>query len=96
MIPNQFGFRKGHSTSHALDFSINHIQEALREKQHVLGIFIDLSTLVKPLTRLTIKYSYTNFTIMGSEVTHTPFLRAIYQTVPSMYTVLKPIPTAEI
>ena len=37
MIPDQFGFRKGHSTSHALNFSINHIQEAL------LAIFIDLS-----------------------------------------------------
>ena len=43
MIPYQFGFRKGHSTSHVLNFSINHIQEALREKQHVLGTFIDLS-----------------------------------------------------
>ena len=43
MIPNQFGFRKGHSTSNALNFYINHIQEVLREKQHVLGIFIDLS-----------------------------------------------------
>ena len=43
MNPNQFGFRKGHSTSHALNYSVNHIQEALKEKQHVLGIFIDLS-----------------------------------------------------
>ena len=43
MRPNQFGFQKGHSTSHGLNFSINHIQEVLREKQHVLGIFIDLS-----------------------------------------------------
>ena len=39
----QFGFRKAHSTSHALNYSINHIQEALKNKEHVLGIFIDLS-----------------------------------------------------
>ena len=39
----QFGFRKGHSTSHALNYSINHIQDALKNKEHVLGIFIDLS-----------------------------------------------------
>ena len=40
---NQFGFRKGHSTSHALNYSISKIQNALNKKQHVLGIFIDLS-----------------------------------------------------
>ena len=39
----QFGFRKNHSTSHALNFSINHIQNALNNKKHLLGIFIDLS-----------------------------------------------------
>ena len=39
----QFGFRKNHSTSHALNFSINHIQNSLKQNHHVLGIFIDLS-----------------------------------------------------
>ena len=39
----QFGFRKGHSTSHALNFSINHIEKSLRNKMHVLAIFIDFS-----------------------------------------------------
>ena len=43
MTPYQFGFRKDHSTSHALNYSIHHIQEALNNKKHVLGIFIDLS-----------------------------------------------------
>ena len=40
---NQFGFRKGHSTSHALNYSVNHIESLLKENKHVLGIFIDLS-----------------------------------------------------
>lgn len=40
---SQFGFRKSHSTSHALNYSIFHIQEALKKGLHVLGIFIDLS-----------------------------------------------------
>ena len=40
---NQFGFRTGHSTSHALNYSIHHINNALAENNHVLGIFIDLS-----------------------------------------------------
>ena len=36
MNPCQFGFRKGHSTSHALNYSINHIQEALKKKNTLL------------------------------------------------------------
>lgn len=40
---NQFGFRKGHSTGHALHHSINIVQNALKQKNHVIGIFIDLS-----------------------------------------------------
>ena len=39
----QFGFRKGHSTSHALNYSINTIKEANNSKKHVIGVFIDLS-----------------------------------------------------
>ena len=40
---SQFGFRRGHSTSHALNYSVNHIQQSLKNGNHVLGIFIDLS-----------------------------------------------------
>ena len=39
----QFGFRDSHSTSHAVNCSIAGIHESLRQKKHVLGIFIDLS-----------------------------------------------------
>ena len=40
---SQFGFRKSHSTSHALNYSVYQIQQALKQGLHVLGIFIDLS-----------------------------------------------------
>ena len=40
---NQYGFRKNHSISHALNFSVNYVESCLKKKQHVLGIFIDLS-----------------------------------------------------
>ena len=40
---NQFGFRKSHSTSAALNYSVRQIENALNRKKHVLGIFIDLS-----------------------------------------------------
>ena len=39
----QFGYRKNHSTSHVINYSINHINNLLKNKEHVLGIFIDLS-----------------------------------------------------
>ena len=39
----QFGFRKNHSTAHAVNYSINNIIKNLENKNHVIGIFIDLS-----------------------------------------------------
>ena len=40
---NQYGFRKNHSTSHALNYSVRHIENCLKNDKYVLGIFIDLS-----------------------------------------------------
>ena len=40
---NQYGFRKNHSTNHAINYSVTHIEKLVRDKYHVLGIFIDLS-----------------------------------------------------
>ena len=39
----QFGFRKQHSTSHALNYSIDKIKQSIEKGDHVLGIIIDLS-----------------------------------------------------
>ena len=39
----QFGFRKNHCTAHAVNYSINKITSNLEKKNHVIGIFIDLS-----------------------------------------------------
>ena len=39
----QFGFRKMHSTSHAINYSVNRILSETEQKKHVIGIFIDLS-----------------------------------------------------
>jgi hypothetical protein len=39
----QFGSRKNHSTAHAINYSINKIIKNLELKNHVIGIFIDLS-----------------------------------------------------
>ena len=39
----QFGFRKNHSTTHAINYSINKILKEVEDKKHVIGVFIDLS-----------------------------------------------------
>ena len=39
----QFGFRKKHSTGHAINYSVNKIVNELQNRNHVIGIFIDLS-----------------------------------------------------
>ena len=39
----QFGFRKKHSTGHAINYSINKIIDELQTRNHVIGICIDLS-----------------------------------------------------
>ena len=39
----QFGFRRDHSTSHAIHHSVNFINKSHRHNKHVIRIFIDLS-----------------------------------------------------
>ena len=66
MTSCQFGFRKGHSTSHALNYSINHIQEALKKKKHVLGIFIDLSKVFDTIDHETLLQKLNHYGIRGN------------------------------
>ena len=66
MTPCQFGFQKGHSTSHALNYSINHIQEALKKKKHVLGIFIDLSKAFDTIDHKTLLHKLNHYGIRGN------------------------------
>ena len=63
---NQFGFRKGHSTSHALNYSVQHIDSLIKSKQHVLGIFIDLSKAFDTLDHKTLIRKLNNYGIRGN------------------------------
>ena len=45
MYENQFGFRSNHSTSNAINYSINKILGEIEKKRHVIGIFIDFDTI---------------------------------------------------
>ena len=53
LYENQFGFRKQHSTNHTINYSVTHIKKLTREKNHVLGIFIDLSCMQDTFARAT-------------------------------------------
>ena len=63
---NQFGFRKGHSTSHALNYSVEHIESLLRNKQHVLGVFIDLSKAFDTIDHRKLITKLNNYGIRGN------------------------------
>ena len=43
LIPNQFGFRKGHSTDYAIIQLLDKITESFANKEHIIGVFMDLS-----------------------------------------------------
>ena len=66
---NQFGFRKNHSTSHAINYSINHILKEIEAKKHVIGIFIDLSKAFDTIDHRKLLIKLENYGIRG--VCHT-------------------------
>ena len=66
LTPNQFGFRKNHSTSHALNYSINHIKEALKDNKHVLGIFIDLSKAFDTIDHHILLHKLNHYGVRGN------------------------------
>jgi len=63
---NQFGFRKGHSTSHALNYSVSHIESELKNKKHILGIFIDLSKAFDTLDHNILLNKLSNYGVRGN------------------------------
>ena len=63
---NQFGFRKNHSTSHAINFSVNKILEGLNRNKHILGIFIDLSKAFDTINHEKLLRKLSNYGIRGS------------------------------
>ena len=63
---NQFGFRKSHSSSHAVNYSVKIIEESLRNKRHVLGIFIDLSKAFDTIDHATLLTKLERYGIRGN------------------------------
>ena len=63
---NQFGFRKSHSTSHAVNYSVKIIEDRVRKQNHVLGIFIDLSKAFDTIDHPTLLTKLDRYGIRGN------------------------------
>ena len=62
---SQFGVRKSHSTSHALNNSINCIGKSIKKGNNVLGIFIDLSKAFDTIYHKILLAKLENYGIRG-------------------------------
>ena len=63
---NQFGFRKSHSTSHAVNYSTKIIGDCLKRRSHVLGIFIDLSKAFDTIDHSSLLVKLNRYGIRGN------------------------------
>ena len=63
---NQFGFRKSRSTSMALNVLVDKYHQALQDKQHMVGLFIDLSRAFDTLSHDILLKKLYKYGIRGS------------------------------
>ena len=61
----QFGFRKKHSTSHAINFSVNKVLNEIENKNHVIGVFIDLSKAFDTIDHEKLLFKLEHYGIRG-------------------------------
>ena len=65
LIPNQFGFRKGHSTDLAIIQLLDKITDSFANKKHLIGIFMDLSKAFDTIDHDILIYKLKRYGIRG-------------------------------
>ena len=69
LYEKQFGFRKNHSTSHAINYLVKyHVTDNIEQKKHVIGIFLDLSKAFDTICHSKLLYKLQNYGIRGSSL----------------------------
>ena len=68
LSPQQFGFRKAHSTVHPLSLFINQISDALNKKNHAIAIFCDLKKAFDTVDHSILIKKLFNMGIRGTEL----------------------------
>ena len=66
LIPNQYGFRKNHSTDYALINLCDKIVNALSNKEHMIGIFLDLGKAFDTINHQILLYKLKTYGIRGN------------------------------
>ena len=66
LYEKQFGFRKNHSTSHAINYSMKYITDNIEQKKHVIGIFLDLSKAFDTICHSKLLHKLENYGIRGN------------------------------
>ena len=66
LYDKQFGFRKNHYTSHAINYSIKYIADNLEQKKHIIGIFLDLSKAFDTICHNKLLVKLVNYGIRGN------------------------------
>ena len=61
----QFGFRHKHSTSHAVNYSVNKILTEIENHQHIIGIFVDLSKAFDTIDHKKLLHKLEHYGIRG-------------------------------
>ena len=67
-VAMSYGFRKNHSTSHAVNLSVKHIIDQIEKKRHVIGIFIDLSKAFDTISHEKLIYKLNFYGLRGSSL----------------------------
>ena len=66
LYDKQFGFRKNHSTGHAINYSVNYVAQGIENKKHIIGIFIDLSKAFDTICHTKLLHKLENYGIRGN------------------------------